>query len=1049
MIAMTSEQADAVFRAHQDVCVVGGPGSGKTEVVIRRVLLRVEEGVSPLRLVVLAPTEEAAAGLRRALAPVLGELPGEAPICTVEGFCERLLRTWAVQAGLDPEFQILDQAGAHQELHRAVDDALRTLTASDSENMAELWPALDVVDLVEPLAAAYCSMRLTATAAHKGTPEDSGSLERLFAAAEAIAGAAPDEGSSACAEWARCVLALKSVPTSVEHFRVLNGFEAATAGMAPGHALAPALNEIRDGLLTSARSALASEYFAGRRALLWRVLDETDAAYRSRKQSLNALDATDLLECAVRLLRDDTVLRTRVRSEFEEILLDDFQDLTPLQAGVVDLIRRPRRFFATANDDRPAAMANGAFLRFRCALRDSGAAIDYLTRNFRCSESLSSAVSAFTGAVPSTRECNLQANSDDDPEVEIIAACTIGEDEAATENLEAECVAARIREFAGASVSGTVTAAAGPVRFEDIAVFLSDECLAATFERAFERQGIPYRSEGHSFWRRREVMDQIHLLRVISNARDEISMAAVLRSPFASIGNDALFSMGDAGNLACSLGQAAIESLVLEGEDRGRLHRFSALLRELRANAANLSPDRLIERAVIKSGYEETLGTQARENVSRLLSWIRGRRYDAGRLDLLIADLEFQRSANGAISEPADSSGGVLLLPLSEAKGNERAVVFVAGLHRKPVGQAPAIGFSPGAGLVARWVDPDSGEPVHDSAYTAFLDASRQERTAERDRQFCIGLTRAGSRIVLSFVAGAGQATRGERICAAVGIDPGDHSEMCAVVQRDGFRARVWRTSRMPRIEAAPPEVRATLHPVTRPVYTGQHDVIAGVTSIALFKACPRRYYLGRQLGWHAGRNASGSDHYVDDESIDSGDLLREIRKVLSGAEEQSASRQAVEMAARFKAGEIGRRLQNSSRWEREFEFLMPAGSIVVQGRIDLWFEESNELLLAGYKADAIQAEEAWLRADEYALEMRLYALALERHTGRLPNRVLLHFLKPDVIVPISIEPEEVQAALDAVRAFSSAQDTMAFPMRESAQCFRCWYHRGMCPVGI
>ncbi len=49
---------------------------------------------------------------------------------------------------------------------------------------------------------------------------------------------------------------------------------------------------------------------------------------------------------------------------------------------------------------------------------------------------------------------------------------------------------------------------------------------------AFDEAGIPYVvTAGQGFYEAREVSDLMNLLRVLANPRDEISLAAVLRSP--------------------------------------------------------------------------------------------------------------------------------------------------------------------------------------------------------------------------------------------------------------------------------------------------------------------------------------------------------------------------------------------------------------------------------------------------------------------------------------------------------------------------------------
>jgi RecB family exonuclease len=143
---------------------------------------------------------------------------------------------------------------------------------------------------------------------------------------------------------------------------------------------------------------------------------------------------------------------------------------------------------------------------------------------------------------------------------------------------------------------------------------------------------------------------------------------------------------------------------------------------------------------------------------------------------------------------------------------------------------------------------------------------------------------------------------------------------------------------------------------------------------------------------------------------------------------------------------ELGRRGLAAQRVEREFEFLLAIGETIVEGRIDLWFEDAGELVLVDYKTDAVQPEDVPYRVEEYALQMRLYALALKHYAGRLPDRACLHFLRPDLVVDISLEPDELEAAVAAVHALTRAQESMQFPLREGGHCFRCGFHRSVCP---
>ena len=109
------EQREAVDRRGR-VFVSAGAGTGKTAVLVERVLRRFRDGTPIDRLLAITFTDRAAAELRRRVREGL-ELAGEmeqaravdtAWISTIHRFCLRILRAHAFEAGLDPRFAIAD-----------------------------------------------------------------------------------------------------------------------------------------------------------------------------------------------------------------------------------------------------------------------------------------------------------------------------------------------------------------------------------------------------------------------------------------------------------------------------------------------------------------------------------------------------------------------------------------------------------------------------------------------------------------------------------------------------------------------------------------------------------------------------------------------------------------------------------------------------------------------------------------------------------------------------------------------------------------------------
>ena len=69
-VSFTPDQLDAidVAKRHLDACVVAGPGSGKTTVLVEYFRRLVGAGVDPLRILAITFTEKAAGNMRKKLA---------------------------------------------------------------------------------------------------------------------------------------------------------------------------------------------------------------------------------------------------------------------------------------------------------------------------------------------------------------------------------------------------------------------------------------------------------------------------------------------------------------------------------------------------------------------------------------------------------------------------------------------------------------------------------------------------------------------------------------------------------------------------------------------------------------------------------------------------------------------------------------------------------------------------------------------------------------------------------------------------------------------
>ncbi|CAK8571971.1 unnamed protein product [Lathyrus sativus] len=90
--------------------IVAGPGSGKTSTMVGRVLMLLNEGISPSNILAMTFTSAAATEMRKRVGAITGkEIAKELTISTFHSFCLQLCRSHAEKLGRTSEFLIYGQ----------------------------------------------------------------------------------------------------------------------------------------------------------------------------------------------------------------------------------------------------------------------------------------------------------------------------------------------------------------------------------------------------------------------------------------------------------------------------------------------------------------------------------------------------------------------------------------------------------------------------------------------------------------------------------------------------------------------------------------------------------------------------------------------------------------------------------------------------------------------------------------------------------------------------------------------------------------------------
>lgn len=156
----TGAQQDAISARGGTVLVSAAAGSGKTAVLVERVISRLTDPVSPVdadRMLVVTFTRAAAAEMKDRIAARLSQMQDSDPqnplfrrqqlllsrasISTVHSFCKDLIQENFYRLGISPEFRILDDGEMRLLREEAVSETLEAFYATGGEAFAALVDA--------------------------------------------------------------------------------------------------------------------------------------------------------------------------------------------------------------------------------------------------------------------------------------------------------------------------------------------------------------------------------------------------------------------------------------------------------------------------------------------------------------------------------------------------------------------------------------------------------------------------------------------------------------------------------------------------------------------------------------------------------------------------------------------------------------------------------------------------------------------------------------------------------------------------------------------
>jgi ATP-dependent helicase/nuclease subunit A len=835
LMRLTPEQKHAITVHNRNLIVVAGAGSGKTYVLVERYLSLLDAHPDwPLNaLVAITFTQKAAQEMRDRVRQHLEERLRQprddvaqwqgrltsmdsARIDTIHGLCATILRANAAEAGIDPDFEVLDEVDARILLETVIDDVLHALVV-ENDPAALLLSEYDTPAVRDALAE-FASVELDELPpdmfeqwqAH--WRQSAEGIMRVFIGDSAVVQVLawkPEAGwplndklsdtwEEVRTAWDKlnenialrvgfdtCLTSLRTLKQSINlkvgSANAWGGKEQLQAAREPLRLIRTAVDDALDSIgdPPQQHDRRAAELLPLWMSLIRRV----QAAYNDAKEQQGALDFDDLETRTRHLLKHDPQVRARyLRAEFQHVLVDEFQDTNAAQWDIVRALADPEHagsLFVVGDEKQSIYGFRGAdvsvFDQVRRRILDVGGTDVALVRSFRSHQRLIDCLNTVFVRILVKTTYNfevelgrpLQAERAEAPcDASVLELLLLDEDMAGSaeqcRRWEAIELTQRLRhivEVEQRPVFDKKTQTHRSARFGDIALLFQSTSNITLYEDVFKGQRLPFVTvAGRGYYSRQEVWDLINLLKVLHNPGDNLSLAAVLRSPLFSLSDDALLALrllrGENGQ-RLDLWAALDQPQAVPADERTLVAFARDCLYDLRQLAGRVTISELLRETLIRTGYLATLtglpdGARRRGNVEKLLEKAQtSGKVTLGAFSQYLRDLSAREVREGEAL--VDDENAVTLMTVHASKGLEFPIVVLVDASWKGGNRrSGALIHDPQVGLACKVYDTTEDQLERTSAFRRIEHLHDLRETAERRRLLYVAATRAQDYLLVS-----------------------------------------------------------------------------------------------------------------------------------------------------------------------------------------------------------------------------------------------------------------------------------------------------------
>ncbi len=843
----TDAQQQAIQARNPMLLVSAAAGSGKTAVLVERILTMIrKDGLDVGRMLVVTFTRAAAAEMRERILKALNDAADaeenlreqalkvdRASISTLHVFCGRVVREHFQAAGLDPTARLIE-GGEQDALYRqALDDTLLMAHEEGRPGFLQLSEQFDDKDIMEMADGLYrflMSLPEPWRWLHKrmvdfpneheinnhpwaqqflkgmklqleGVTDAANALLSMMndafadTSCEAVLHADIQQIKSLAAAAEQSMEALRTAwdQRNFPRFPVMRKKSPET--MAWGEKLKNRRAGIRESVAKIMESAPKDMAQAARdiahtkpalRSLM-RLTRKLHRRYEALKRERNVYDFNDLEHKTLAVLGRPE-FRDAVRSRFDAVFIDEYQDISGIQEAILQAVHGGRGLFLVGD-------VKQSIYRFRLAdptlfleksrqASPSGEASFRrisLQENFRSARPVIEGVNLVFESV--MREDVTEIGYDGEarllagrkpggefpvelhvlrPPEEAAEEDSDGEETPTRAEREARRAALCIRRLMGQRFLDKETGELRPFRWRDIAVLLPKaKNTARLVAQVFQKEGIPVYSEAdEEYFGLPEIAFMMALLQVLDNPMQDIPLLTTLRSPCFSLDEETLAMIRLALPGRDVPFHSAFFHCARQDDALGKLCASVAeKLENWRFLSRSLPLDKLMWQLLSQTGIYTRSGAlpagDARQANLRLLCE-RAAAYEQALGDGLhgfLAHGENLKKSGDSVTAKVlgETEDVVRIMTIHKSKGLEFPAVVVMELggrmHR--AGHASPLSIHRELGLGIPCIHPEDRIRIRTLAEKSMALKVLGEEKAERARLLYVAMTRARERLIL------------------------------------------------------------------------------------------------------------------------------------------------------------------------------------------------------------------------------------------------------------------------------------------------------------